>query len=391
MREIFAENHELQRLYESISNYHEKNPDKSLSSVENLELQFFLDYPILSGKDKSIYSGIFDRLRECNPDQALVEQYLRHASRANLALELATKAVELSEGVGSMADIQSLIERIGEDSEQATSDLPVVDNNLHLLLERQLEKGGIRWRLDCLNRSLGPLRKGDFGFIFKRPETGGTTLLASEVSFMASQVDGPILWFNNEEQSEKVLLRCYQAVLGCSIEYLHKNRDDSVAGFKHGGGQKILLPSNGVNFTLADIEGYCVRYLPSLVVVDQLDKVKGFTEDRKDLEYGAIYRWARELAKRFCPVIGVSQASASAENKMWLGMDDIAESKTAKAAEADWILGIGALDEQGKRGLRYFSICKNKLIGSQDTDETMRHGKMTVRIQPEIARYCDLV
>jgi replicative DNA helicase len=66
---------------------------------------------------------------------------------------------------------------------------------------------------------LGSLRKGDFGFVFARPETGKTTFLASEISFMAEQLsddDGPSLWINNEEQSEKPMLRCIQATLGAS-------------------------------------------------------------------------------------------------------------------------------------------------------------------------------
>lgn len=384
------DNPELLRLFESVSNFYKKNPEKSLSSVENLELQFSLDYPMLSGKDKSSYPGIFARLREVNPDPELVDRYLAQATKANLALELATKAVQLSEGTGSMEDITKLVERIGSDSEPVSGDLPISDNNLNNLLEKQLEKGGISWRLNCLNKSLGPLRKGDFGFLFKRPETGGTTFLASEVGFMAKQVDSPILWFNNEEQNEKVILRCYQSVLGCDMDFLRKNRAAAMDTYIKEGGSHIVFPNSGVHYSIRDIEDYCISYSPSLIVIDQLDKIKGFDEDRKDLEYGQIYRWARELAKRFCPVIGVSQASASAENKMWLSMDDIAESKTAKAAEADWILGIGAVDEQGKRQLRYFSICKNKLVGGPQTDESLRHGRMTVIIEPEIARYRDI-
>ena len=54
---------------------------------------------------------------------------------------------------------------------------------------------GLRWRLGSLNRMLGSLRKGDFGFIFARPETGKTTFLASEVTNFATQLEQPILWF----------------------------------------------------------------------------------------------------------------------------------------------------------------------------------------------------
>jgi replicative DNA helicase len=105
----------------------------------------------------------------------------------------------------------------------------------------------------------------------------------------------------------------------------------------------------------------------------------------------AAYQWAREQAKTYCPVIGVCQAGATAENKKYLSMDDIAESKTGKAGEADWILGIGKVHDDHNPNKRYLSILKNKLTGDEDTIEELRHGKVEVEICPTIARYGDLV
>ena len=85
----------------------------------------------------------------------------------------------------------------------------------------------MRWRLKCLNQSLGSLRKGDFGFVFARPETGKTTFLASEVTRMVQQAKRPVLWINNEEQSNKVMLRCYQATLGLSNTELYRDIPES--------------------------------------------------------------------------------------------------------------------------------------------------------------------
>ncbi|MCL5460081.1 hypothetical protein M3M33_15700, partial [Loigolactobacillus coryniformis] len=83
------------------------------------------------------------------------------------------------------------------------------------------------------------------------------------------------------------------------------------------------------------IEDLCSKYSPSLVVIDQIDKVKGFTGDREDLKLGAIYQWARELAKTHCPVIGVCQADGTAEGVKWLNMGHVTSAKTTKQAEAD--------------------------------------------------------
>jgi len=85
----------------------------------------------------------------------------------------------------------------------------------------------------------------------------------------------------------------------------------------------------------------------------------------------------------------VCQASASAEGKKWLNMNDVDSSKTAKQGEADWILGIGKTDNQDAQDVRYLHLCKNKLLGDSDTDPARRHDKWTVRIAPEVARYYD--
>ena len=109
-----------------------------------------------------------------------------------------------------------------------------VTDDLEVLYDESIKIPGLRWRLQTLNRMLGSLRRGDFGFIFARPETGKTTFLASEVSNFAQQLHarmanndeehvGPILWFNNEEQGDKVYLRVYQAYFGITLEELLSN------------------------------------------------------------------------------------------------------------------------------------------------------------------------
>ena len=100
--------------------------------------------------------------------------------------------------------------------------------------------------------------------------------------------------------------------------------------------------------------------------------------------------WAREIAKGYCPLIAVCQAGASGEGKRWLSMDDVANAKTAKQAEADWILGIGKTHDISEEYMRHLVLCKNKLTGDDDTDPNLRHGRQSVRINPMIARYEDI-
>ena len=71
-------------------------------------------------------------------------------------------------------------------------------------------------------------------------------------------------------------------------------------------------------------------------------------------------------------------------------MENVANAKTSKQAEADWILGIGRTHDTALEYIRHFHLSKNKLAGDEDSDPSMRHGRMDVLIQPEIARYRDI-
>jgi hypothetical protein len=150
----------------------------------------------------------------------------------------------------------------------------------------------------------------------------------------------------------------------------------------------ISLPRDLVH-TKRDVEDLCRSIEPKLIIIDQLDKIKGFDGDRYDLELKKAYAWARELSAKYGPVIGVCQASASADNKKWVGMNDVDSSKTGKQGEADWILGIGKTDNEESEFVRYFYLSKNKLLGDEDTDPARRHDRWTVKILPEKAIYED--
>ena len=179
-----------------------------------------------------------------------------------------------------------------------------------------------------------------------------------------------------------------QAALGCSLGELYSDRQRSYNRYMELTKGNIKL-KDSATINKRQIESMCREIQPALIVFDQIDKIKGFDADREDLRLGSIYIWARELAKQYCPVIGVCQADVGGEGKKWLTMDNVANAKTSKQAEADWILGIGTVHDEGLKFVRYLHLSKNKLSGDEDTKPEMRHGRMEVIIQPELARYRD--
>ena len=381
---LIKDNIELSKLYRYIQKLQTTyNKDISIE-----ELSFYI-LTNCTEKDKEFYSILLQKLMEEDSSNIIFKETFRDITRKHNAYQLAVLAFEVSEGKKDYESLQSYINTLDVHlTTSSSNDLSFVESDLELLKNESFNTRGLRWRLGCLNRSLGSLRKGDFGFIFARPETGKTTFLASEISYFATQTDRPILWFNNEEQGSKVQLRIHQAFAGKTLLELFNNTTKYRDIYEQNGGRNIRVYDSAL-ITKSQVESICKEFNPGCIVFDQLDKIQGFSADREDLRLGHTYIWARELAKVYCPVIGVCQSDASGEGRRWLEMDNVANAKTAKQAEADWIVGIGKTHAESEETFRYLSICKNKLIGDDDSDPAMRHAKLQVKLQPEIARYLD--
>jgi hypothetical protein len=354
-------------------------PDLTVDDLSNL-------YFSTNRAKVDFYSGVFDNLRNTEASDYSTVKLIDSLKRNRILREVSIDAYELAEGRGDHTKFLEKLEVLkspeGEVIEDTDSNFITTD--LGELVSECTSVAGLRWRLGSLNQSLGSLRKGDFGFLFARPETGKTTFLASEVSFMASQTTSPVLWLNLEEQGSKVMLRVYQAALGITMENLLIDIEGNRKRYMKVTNDNIKL-YDSATVSAKQIEKLCEQLRPSLIVFDQIDKIKGFDNDREDLRLGSIYIWAREL-----PVIGVCQADGSGEGQRWLSMANVANAKTSKQAEADWILGIGKVAEAGYDNLRFLHLSKNKLMGDKDSNPAWRHNRWECLIEPQIAQYKDL-
>jgi replicative DNA helicase len=383
---------ELQPVYSLLDNYHNNNEAKADLTVADLGNLLVS----VSSKDKDYYLGVLENIQKLEVSADTTAKLVQRIIANKQLNEISLAAHDAKEGrldIEKVLQLFSQFQQQQETKEEEQEEDVFVSDDLVFLVDSTFKKPGLRWRLKTLNQMLGSLRKGDFGFVFARPETGKTTFLASEVTFMCQQLkpeDGPILWINNEEQSDKVMIRCIQAATGGSLVELRSNltKYNTLAKEITQGKLKIVKDVSVNN--KAAIERLCRRLKPSLIIVDQLDKVHGFAEDREDLKLGAIYQWARELAKTYGPVIAVCQADGTAEGIQWLTMGHVANAKTSKQAEADFILGIGKVNTPGYDAIRYLHASKNKLLGDEDSDPNQRHGRREVLIKPEYARYEDL-
>lgn len=378
---------ELHPIIRTIDGYFTTHEEGNLS-VDDLSNLFFASH-----RSKiEFYQGVFEAIKGNTATEDSTETLIQGLGRLAALRDLSMCAYDASEGRVDLSEVLKKATGLSTIEEKNGSDAEIddfVSTDLVEIVNKRRSMEGLRWRLGSLNQALGPLRKGNFGFVFARPETGKTTFLASEVTYMAGQAEGPILWFNNEQEGDEVVLYCYRAALGMSMVELHRDLTGNREKF-HEVTKGLFKLKDSATITKKQVEKTIEKYKPSLVVFDQIDKIKGFDNDREDLRLGGIYTWARELAKQYCPVIGICQADGTGEGQRWLTMAHVANAKTSKQAEADWILGIGKMNEVGYENLRYLHLSKNKLPGGEDSRSEMRHGRWETLIDPERARYVDL-
>lgn len=380
---------ELFKLFTVLSKIHRDSEGDV--SLEDFLLTYHTDYPVMKDDERAYVSDFIEAVSSVEYDEQNALELLYKHHEKTVASEVAIEALNVAQGKGDIKRVQELMDSIDK-IETLEEDIRIVSDDLFDLLGELQGEDGLRWRLMTMNKALGSLRKGDFGFLYARPETGKTTFLASEITFMMEQAKakglGPCIWFNNEEQGSKVKLRNMQAAFKVTSKEIYANPEHfRNQWLEELGGMLIIVDEPRITSRM--VESMCEKHNPSLIVFDQLDKIAWGESERNDLKLKAIYQWAREIAKKYAPFIAVCQAGGSGDGKKYLDMNDVDSSLTAKQGEADFMFGIGKTFNENEAGQRFISISKNKLLGDSDSLEDMRHAKIPVVFNPSVARYED--
>jgi len=350
----------------------------------------------LSKGELPVVSAVFGRLLSGEFSEPVFKDIMEYYIRRDFATRLETLGTSaIDDDTVDLGDAVDIVRDYEKERGRVITKEDLFAPFSLTALSARLSEAGLRWRLGELQRSLGPLRGGDFVVVGARPEVGKTTFLADNVTCMAEQMTAAgdpryVVWVNNEEASRAVAFRNMQASLGMTTEELNKDPDGCLKAFEERTGKRILITRNDAGLNdKKSLTALFKDFNPGLIVFDQLDKVDGFTwgsEDRDDLRIGRAYLWARGLGHEYnCPVIAASQARDEAEGMEWIPMNMLRGSRTDKPGEGDVILMIGKNDKAGEEMDRFINIAKNKLIGP--LDEKLRHGRHVVRINPTVARY----
>lgn len=348
-------------------------------------------HPTFEAERQSMYASILSRVAsEPVPGKEVVDKFIELDYTAQIR-EVCDRIIR-SDPKATLDEIPNLIERyVSEVGSAGKSDEEFfVTNNISAILDDLIRSHGLEWRVEDLNISIGPVHGGDFIIVGKRPETGGTTFLCSEMTHMTQQLpaEKDAILFNNEEDGRKIFIRLVQAALGMTILDIAANEikaeDEYTA--KLGNLSRIKVVHKDTDLSIYDVERYLKKGNYGLVGINVLDKLRGFEKDENDANrMRKLAQFVRNLAIKYkTTIIAIMQADASGEGKAWLDQSQLYGSKTGVQGEADVIVMIGNTYDLDTR---YLHVAKNKLPGGPRTKPVERHGKFEVRFDPERGRY----
>ena len=253
-------------------------------------------------------------------------------------------------------------------------------------LANQSRQGGYYWRLEDLNRSVGPLKKGDFIIIAKRPEVGGTSFLVSEMSHMLEQTNGNAVIFNNEEAPDKVYSRMVSAALNVDYRKLLGDATRYQGDFDKWLGQSKWDLVHDTSMTISSMHQTLEEKPYDLIGINVLLKVGGTGKAEDHDKFQELGEECRRISQQYGPVIAIVQADPSAEGMQYIPQDRIYKSKTALQGEADVLVMIGT-DEDIVDDIRYIHVAKNKLPPAACTEIDKKHLKSRVAFHMDTGRF----
>ena len=371
-------------IYNLITESHEKF-EKDLTPAE-VEALLLANNPLMTATRRANHVEIIRGLT-VSISEAVAGDVLLSAFREHVGTEISNLGLELMDGRALDLDkVQGLLDKYRDGFVPAQEDA-LLSTEVDDILEGLEGMLPYRFNLQSLHELIPGTGPGNLGIVFAMVETGksafGISLSFGPGGF--AEQGAKVLYVANEEPAANTISRALSAFSGIPTDNLmNKQMDMTALKSRWETIKNRVLVSETSDF--GELERLVRLHHPDIVVVDQLDKmIIGGSHDRDDLKLGEIYKRARRLAqKEACSVIAVSQADATADGRTSLRFSQMAGSKVAKPAEADWIIGIGKeIDPTGAdSGLRYLSVSKNKIPGG-------RHGQATVRIDTPRSQYLD--
>jgi len=372
---------DISALYETIQKAHEKYTD-DIKVDELYSLHTAIFNPALTRAAKEKFSELVEDIKEVQePSKEIAKDIMRILSDRDLAQRIAVEATEIFNGKeANFTDISGMIEKHKQNINEEKT--PAVTSDVEQVLDLLDVTTKWKFNIPVLKENVGGIGGGNLMIAFARPETGKTafwvSLCAGPNGF--AEQGAKIHAFINEEPAIRTQMRAISCYTGMTREEIIQEKNIAQNSWTEIKNNISMFDT--VDWSMEDIDAHCEKHKPDIIVIDQLDKINVTgTYARTDEKLRQIYTSVREIAKRRdCAVIAISQASADAHNRNSISFDQMENSKTGKAAEADLIIGIGRNSNSDlENKIRTLCISKNKINGY--------HGEPVCTIRRAISRY----
>lgn len=355
-------------------------PDAQVIDPQAFSMFFKMIHPDLKDEAMAVYDALFKSVCNEDVDPSLEAGIMKRLVETSTAYDIAVLLEKYNSGaeVDLRAGLTGYLDAYDQQVDRKIKNPQVLDPIEDLLKAEEFDEG-LHWRLPCLNRHIKPLVAGDFVVVAARPDKGKTTFAASELTFMAAQVDAlypgerrSILWFNNEGPGRRIVTRCFQAALNATVEELVLKsaagtiRDEYAAALGGRGGTLRIFDIHGM--WNHEVEDLMALHKPAAVLFDMVDNIKfgGETANngqRTDQLLESMYQWARMMGvKHDCAVMATSQISADGDGQQWPTLPMLKDSKTGKQGAADVIITLGTVNDPMLVNSRYVGTTKNKKV-----------------------------
>lgn len=368
----------------------------SIPISEGFQSWFFLSKgDKLSAEARAILTAIF-RQAEKEPSEFARKLIVKQILQADMAVKTTDimDRYHAGEDMDPAAEMQAVFNAYTIAMESQTKAFEFVELNEDLFEEDQNNEG-LTPRWSALQLYMRPWRGGDFLIFAARPDSGKTSAIADNITYMAPQVahsnaaqfveweeangtdeERPkprcILWLNNEGPGKRILKRVVQAAFGVPLSQIIEKQ---VAGtlwqeyeLLMGGDRHIIKVKDIHGWSASMVEELIKATNPALVVYDMIDNIQ-FTNGvsnggtRTDQLLEAMYGWGRNMAVIYDHVgWATSQTSGDAAELAYPLMHMLKDSKTGKQGACDAIIMMGNKEEDAtQESVRWISTPKNKL------------------------------
>lgn len=337
--------------------------------VGDLDIDILKEYiftkKVISTAKKDLIREVLNQLDTADPvDIDVCKKFIFNLARKSQRLDALNKLAQIIEkNEDSHESVIEILEGLHGEEREDSEIVGSLLSDLSRSFDSSIKFG---CGISAIQNHLEGFSRGNLVIVFGRPEVGKSSYTAFEVGNWLKNGHS-IDYYANEEPGRKIVLNIRRAVTGETDadikEAITKNKDNTVWPTVH---ENLKVREIG-DIDIETIISRAKKSKPDIIVLDQLDKmtVNGKYNNTAD-KLKALYERARVLAKTAdCLVVAVSQASADAENKHIIKYNDLENSKTGKAGEADVIIGIGSKGELSaeRSQLRTLTLSKNKING----------------------------